>query len=218
MPTTCSVSFINQAKDIYTCDDPLWSCFKLFAQHSFHSHFAPAMLSTHPWIYQPGQCQTLLCILPHHPPYSDPSCPSNPTRKPLSSSCSESCCKPSPLCTHLWFMQVQALPSGAITMTFSAKSDALAQDISAVVIHLYTQDPKQDLSTGKGPALAAVTEVTATNKFPLLPPPFLSCPFLSLPFFSFLVLSLPFSSTYLFYQPPLPPDLCANQGRALADY
>lgn len=60
-------------------------------------------------------------------------------------------------------MQVQALPSGAITVTFSAKSDALAQDISAVVIHLYTQDPKQDLCTGKGPALAAVTEVTATN-------------------------------------------------------
>ena len=51
------------------------------------------------------------------------------------------------------------MPSGAITMTFSAKSDALAQDISALVIHLFTQDSRQDVSTGKTPALAAVTEV-----------------------------------------------------------
>ena len=58
-------------------------------------------------------------------------------------------------------MQAQALPSGAITVTFGAKSDALAQDISALVIHLFTQDPK-DLSTGKSPALAAVTEVLPT--------------------------------------------------------
>ncbi|KAL3141961.1 hypothetical protein ABBQ32_004607 [Trebouxia sp. C0010 RCD-2024] len=54
--------------------------------------------------------------------------------------------------------EVQALPSGAITMTFGAKSDALAKDISAVVVHLYTQDAKLDLSMGKTPALAAVTE------------------------------------------------------------
>lgn len=54
--------------------------------------------------------------------------------------------------------EVQALPSGAITMTFGAKSDALAQDISALVVHLYTQDTKLDLSVGKAPALAAVTE------------------------------------------------------------
>lgn len=59
-------------------------------------------------------------------------------------------------------MQAQALPSGAITVTFGAKSDALAQDISALVIHLFTQAPKQDLSTGKSPALAAVTEVLPT--------------------------------------------------------
>lgn len=44
-------------------------------------------------------------------------------------------------------------------MTFGAKSDALAKDISAVVVHLYTQDAKLDLSMGKTPALAAVTEV-----------------------------------------------------------
>ena len=56
-------------------------------------------------------------------------------------------------------MQAQALPSGAITMTFGAKSDALAQDISAFVIHLFTHNPKHDPSTGKSPALAAVTEV-----------------------------------------------------------
>ena len=56
-------------------------------------------------------------------------------------------------------MQAQAMPSGAITMTFSAKSDALAQDISALVIHLFTQDSRQDVSTSKTPALAAVTEV-----------------------------------------------------------
>lgn len=56
-------------------------------------------------------------------------------------------------------MQTQALPSDAVTITFGAKSDALAQHISALVIHLFTQDPKQDLSTGKTPALAAVTEV-----------------------------------------------------------
>ena len=56
-------------------------------------------------------------------------------------------------------MQAQALPSGAITMTFGARSDALANDISALVVHLYTQDAKQDISMGKAPALAAVTEV-----------------------------------------------------------
>lgn len=61
-------------------------------------------------------------------------------------------------------MQVQALPSGALTMTFGAKSDALAKDISALVVHLYTQDTKLDLSVGKTPALAAVTEVRTQHQ------------------------------------------------------
>ena len=56
-------------------------------------------------------------------------------------------------------MQVQALPSGAVTVTFGPKSDDLAVDISAVVVHLYTADAKLELSSGKAPALAAVTEV-----------------------------------------------------------
>ena len=44
-------------------------------------------------------------------------------------------------------------------MTFGPKSDAFAQHISALVIHLYSSDSKQELSSGKAPALAAVTEV-----------------------------------------------------------
>ncbi len=55
--------------------------------------------------------------------------------------------------------QVQALPSGAVTLTFGAKSDPLSQDISALVVHLYSSDVKQEPTTGKAPALAAVTEV-----------------------------------------------------------
>ena len=56
-------------------------------------------------------------------------------------------------------LQLQALPSGAITMTFGQKSDVLSQDVSAVVLHLYNSQVKQEATTGKGPALAAVTEV-----------------------------------------------------------
>lgn len=44
-------------------------------------------------------------------------------------------------------------------MTFGQKSDVLSQDVSAVVLHLYNSQVKQEATTGKGPALAAVTEV-----------------------------------------------------------
>lgn len=57
------------------------------------------------------------------------------------------------------FLQVQALPSGAISLSFGAKSDPLSQDISALVLHLYNSEVKQEVTTGKAPALAAVTEV-----------------------------------------------------------
>lgn len=56
-------------------------------------------------------------------------------------------------------LQLQALPSGAIIITFGQKSDALSQDICALVLHLYNSQVKQEATTGKGPALAAVTEV-----------------------------------------------------------
>lgn len=56
-------------------------------------------------------------------------------------------------------LQVQALPSGAITLSFGAKSDPLSQDISALVLHLYNSEVKHEVTTGKAPALAAVTEV-----------------------------------------------------------
>lgn len=97
------------------------------------------------------QCQTPLCG-PLDPLFLPATQPHLAATQLLSFSFS-------PACTYLCFMQAQALPSGAITMTFGAKSDALAQDISAFVIHLFTHDPKQDPSTGKSPALAAVTEV-----------------------------------------------------------
>ncbi len=57
------------------------------------------------------------------------------------------------------FLQVQALPSGAITLTYGAKSDPLSRDISALVLHLYNSEVKHEVTTGKAPALAAVTEV-----------------------------------------------------------
>ena len=60
-------------------------------------------------------------------------------------------------------LQLQALPSGAITMTFGQKSDALSQDISAVVLHLYNSQFKLEATSGKAPALAAVTEVGLTE-------------------------------------------------------
>lgn len=60
-------------------------------------------------------------------------------------------------------MQVQALPSGMITLTFGKKSDALSQEISALVLHLYNGQAKQEATTGKGPALAAVTEVSLST-------------------------------------------------------
>ena len=52
------------------------------------------------------------------------------------------------------------MPSGAVTLAFGGKSDPLAQDISAVILHLYTSDVKQEQATGKAPALAPVTEVS----------------------------------------------------------
>ncbi|KAL0043116.1 hypothetical protein WJX79_009720 [Trebouxia sp. C0005] len=55
-------------------------------------------------------------------------------------------------------VEVQALPSGAITLSFGAKSDPLSQKISALVLHLYNSEVKHEVSTGKAPALAAMTE------------------------------------------------------------
>ena len=71
------------------------------------------------------------------------------------------------LCLHPFTkspaVQVQPMPSGAVTLTFGAKSDPLAQDISAVILHLYTNDVKQEQATGKAPALAPVTEVSCPH-------------------------------------------------------
>ncbi|KAL0030300.1 hypothetical protein WJX77_008301 [Trebouxia sp. C0004] len=55
-------------------------------------------------------------------------------------------------------VEVHAFPSGAITLCFGAKSDPLSQHISALVLHLYNSEVKQEVTTGKAPALAAVTE------------------------------------------------------------
>lgn len=66
---------------------------------------------------------------------------------------------PKGMIISLSFLQVQPLPSGAISLSFGAKSDPLSQDISALVLHLYNSEVKQEVTTGKAPALAAVTEV-----------------------------------------------------------
>ena len=69
------------------------------------------------------------------------------------------------VCETTLLLQLQALSSGAITMTFGQKSDALSQDISAVVLHLYNSQCKLEATSGKAPALAAVTEVWLTTLY-----------------------------------------------------